>query len=396
MHVISQSKQIFTVLLENWAVFWLKSFIDNKNGGFHERLDSNARVLDLGYRRLLTQCRQIYVCSHAYILSDNRDFLAAAQQGYRLITGPYRAANGSGFHFSIDNNNAVCDATYDLYGHAFVIFALAYYYQASKDISVLAQAKRSLVFINTHFKIAAGLGYYEALDAKLQPLPRMRRQNPHMHLFEACVTMYKISQAPEFLATADTILSLLLERFVNYNTFTLTEFFDDYLQPDIKSGHIVEPGHHFEWVWLLHQRLTLNHLDHAKAEIIDLMHKLFDWARVHGIDSKYAGIFNELDTKGQLVNANKRIWVVMEAIKAYSVMLHYKSDMHQVLLLELSNLYDILLQYYIKPNGAWHEICSREFSPETDYMPGSSTYHIFSGIVEAHYLLDSWQTSTNL
>jgi hypothetical protein len=35
------------------------------------------------------------------------------------------------------------------------------------------------------------------------------------------------------------------------------------------------------------------------------------------------------------------------------------------------------------------EICNRDLSAQSDYLPGTTTYHIFTGIIESHGLLRS-------
>lgn len=388
MNLLLKFNVAYSNLTDKWLPLWLDKFIDHNAGGFFERLDSDCRALDMGYRRLLTQCRQMYVFSHAYRLTTNKDFLIAAQKGYALINDAFRAVNGDGFHFSITADGSIHDITYDLYGHAFVLFSLAHYYEASKDITAIALAKRTLEFINSHFKVAAQNGYHEALAYNLDPIIKVRRQNPHMHLFEGCLAMYSITQDKDYLSTADDILNLFQQHFFDENTATLGEFFDENLSSHASFGHIIEPGHHFEWVWLLYKRLSITASLVESEKIKLIMNKLFYWARHNGIDSSYGGIYNEVDRNGVLLNANKRIWILTEAIKAYSVMLLYDTNMYETLNKELSNLFDIFTTHYMNHDGTWIEICNRDLSPQTDYLPGSTTYHIFSGIVEAYSLLN--------
>ena len=44
---------------------WFEHFSDEKNGGFFERLDRSFNPIDTGYKRLLTQCRQLYIYVYA-------------------------------------------------------------------------------------------------------------------------------------------------------------------------------------------------------------------------------------------------------------------------------------------------------------------------------------------
>lgn len=40
---------------------WFEKFSDEELGGFHERLDGDFRPLEMGYKRLLTQCRGTFM-----------------------------------------------------------------------------------------------------------------------------------------------------------------------------------------------------------------------------------------------------------------------------------------------------------------------------------------------
>src|SRR3546814_14289476 len=74
----------------------------------------------------------------------------------------------------------------------------------------------------------------------------------HMHLLEACLALHEATKETAYLDRAGLLLDLFRDRFLV--TGSLREFFTDDLRPAPgDAGRIVEPGHHFEWVWLLHR-----------------------------------------------------------------------------------------------------------------------------------------------
>jgi mannose/cellobiose epimerase-like protein (N-acyl-D-glucosamine 2-epimerase family) len=76
--------------------------------------------------------------------------------------------------------------------------------------------------------------------------------NPHMHLFEACLAWNAIDSDPKWRALADEIAGLALSKFISAETGALREFFDDQWNPAPGvAGRIWEPGHQYEWAWLL-------------------------------------------------------------------------------------------------------------------------------------------------
>lgn len=369
------------MLMSNWLSNWNEWFVDYSSGGFHERLDVNTKPIHLGYKRLVTQCRQIYVNAYAHLLTKEDDLLAVARHGFSYITNYYKADYG--WYFSIGDNNTPYDKTRDLYAHAFVILCLSKYYQATNDTTALILAKDTLNLIKRFFYAPSG-GYYEALDDALNPIPKMRRQNPHMHLLEACMSMYEVSLDIEYLSVADYIITLFKQYFFDVKKQILGEFYTDELLPDNEYGHIIEPGHHFEWVWLLHKRLTLSPVNKDHKYCVLSLRALFNLASIHGVDHVLGGVFNEIGKNLNVINSDKRIWALTESIRAHSILAIYYEDNKQIDM--AVKLLDIFNSFYLQKSGRWTEVCKQDYSAKIDYMPGTTTYHIFINIIETYYM----------
>ena len=76
-------------------------------------------------------------------------------------------------------DGSVLDSTRDLYTQAFYLLALAWRFRLSSDAKWLEAADRQIAFLDTEMASPEG-GYIESIPDRLP-----RRQNPHMHLFEA-------------------------------------------------------------------------------------------------------------------------------------------------------------------------------------------------------------------
>ena len=110
-----------------------------------------------------------------------------------------------------------------------------------------------------------------------------------MHLFEACIDLYASTSDSKYVTLGAEIADLLLDKFIDRTTGTLTEFFDRDWKPDHIRGHIVEPGHHFEWVWLIHRWLRLvprKMHGPRREELRQAASGLLRWAIDKGIDQK--------------------------------------------------------------------------------------------------------------
>jgi mannose/cellobiose epimerase-like protein (N-acyl-D-glucosamine 2-epimerase family) len=322
---------------------WCDAFTDKGRGGYYERLDAAAKPLDLP-KRLLTQCRQIYVYGLAgYDVSSGYDFL------YKN----YRVPETGGSRFSL------ADDTYDLYGLSFILLACAAAGQP-------AYARETLDFIDKHFRIPGQIGFTGALDARLKPKPGIKAQNPHMHLLEGCLAMADISSDPKYTSIAGEIVELMRAHFFDASHGCLLEFFTDDGKPHPQKGHIVEAGHQAEWVWLLKRYQTVTGDQDGRLQ--DIQTLLFDWVKRFGVDQQYGGIFNAQAPDGAIIDDQKRIWPLTETIRAARLM--GDTDM-------AAQLFTLLKDKYLRPDGFWHEILNRDLTPATDYLPGTTPYHIY-------------------
>lgn len=349
---------------------WFEVFSDEVHGGFHERLDTSFRPIEMGFKRLLTQCRQLYI----YVYADNgtNRFLPRLARKYEFICKNYYNAGTKAWSFSVRPDGAELDTHLDLYAQSFLILSFSQYARASGNKEAARHALETAELIDRHFRCASEPGFYEALNSDLTPLHKMRRQNPHMHLIEACLFAYDVSREEIYAKLAHEIYALFKTRFFDNKSGTLGEFFEDDLTPHHSEGHRIEAGHHFEWVWLLdyYRRLFPEYKDEAFA----YMEKLYAWANSHGYDREFGGIYDEQDSYGATLKTTKRVWPLCEAIKAHRAMRPYCPEISLPLLEQTK---DVLKKRYIRKDAGWIESWNRDFtSPTVDYLPGTSVYHL--------------------
>src|SRR5262249_28183117 len=164
-------------LIDHAWPLWLAHGIDWQRGAFHEHLDAGSLQCHAAFRRLRVAARQTYVfCTAArYGVPDAKQAVAL---GLDFLRGPARLADG-GFAWRFDLDNQPIDQTRDLYDHAFVLLAFAAAAGVVGADQVRADAVALVEHIATQF-VHPGGGYCEGI-----PAAQRRRQNPHMHLFEA-------------------------------------------------------------------------------------------------------------------------------------------------------------------------------------------------------------------
>lgn len=378
----STVRSLQTRLLLRWVPKWYGAFSDPQ-GGFYERLGKGFKPVSTGQRRLVTQCRQLSIYSHASLLKNKRLYKNLKAQ-FEYICDRYYDPETGLWHFALEDGGAIADRTCDLYALSFVIFACSHYYTATGDARAANAARGVLDLVDRRFRLQGLPGFAEALDVRGRPLPQVRRQNPHMHLLEACLFAYETWNDPAYAAMADEMVALFYGHFYKTGKQGLCEFFTDDLRPHPERGERLEPGHYFEWVWLLkrHGAMTGENDRHDAVAF-----ELLDWANRYGWDAEYGGIYDTVAPDGHVLAATKRIWPFCEALKANALMLDSAPD-RQALKDRMSSMVSVFNRKYMLERGFWTEWLNRDLTPAADYMPGTTPYHVYFGIAETMDILN--------
>lgn len=351
--------------LRSWAVeqalpFWARRGFDSEHQRFEERLTLQGEPDRESPHRLTVQARQI----HSYALARKRGWFTQAdaliEQGYRSMVRDFRRPHG--WVFTVHRNGQPCDSRRDLYAHAFVLLALGSYGGLTGDRAPLAVADDLLAELDRDFRAPAG-GYVEALPVPEGP----RRQNPHMHLFEALLNLWMNTREPRYLERAGTIFDLFTRHFFEPRAGVLLEYFDDALAP--QPDRIVEPGHHCEWIWLLrwYER-------ESGVPVKPYVDALLAHVERYGIDA--GGLLpDEIMADGTVRMPSRRLWPMTEGIKAYAV----EGRREQAIALA-DRLCERFLSGVIP--GGWMDRLDAEGRPAADFMPASTLYHLLGAVAE--------------
>jgi mannose/cellobiose epimerase-like protein (N-acyl-D-glucosamine 2-epimerase family) len=375
------SDRIAAWLFDEALPLWSGAGLDRADGGFVESLTLDHRPNLDRPKRLRVQARQTFVYSYAHLLgweapAGGVDALEAAANGFAFITSHYWDAARGGFIFAASRTGAPADDRIEAYEQAFALFACAWYYRASGAAEALDWANRIVAWLDANLADPVHGGLRESLAGGLP-----RRQNPHMHYLEALLALYRATGDAGWLDRAAAIIELFRGRFFDPATGTLGEFFTEDWQPAPGTeGQIVEPGHHFEWVWLLHEFGRLAGVDMATEAAA-----LYRFGEAHGRD-RMAGAGAELAfdgvlRSGALHDDRKRLWVQTEAIKAQVARLEHGGE--TAAKAQLDALIDAMFARYLNLGaGSWYDHLDRAGQPFGDSAPASSLYHVFLALTE--------------
>jgi mannose/cellobiose epimerase-like protein (N-acyl-D-glucosamine 2-epimerase family) len=374
------AKQIRDWLAHEALPLWSSAGLDLQAGGFVEKLSLDGRPLLEADKRMRVQARQVYVYSHAHLLdwtppADGPSALEAAYHGFDFLTRQYWHEDG-GFVFSVSRNGTHADTRRESYEQAFAIFAFAWHFRATGDEAAVEWAERTLAFLDDHLRDLEAGGYHEN---PAHDLPR--RQNPHMHLLEALLAWHTTTGEDIWLRRAQDIFALFRSCFFDAPTGTLGEFFDARWTPATGTmGKIIEPGHHYEWVWLLERYVQATGED-VRPEAA----ALYQFAEAHGVDRNPGPAadlaFDSVLRHGTSLDENKRLWVQTEAIKAQLARMEFHDDATAALRLE-ELLERVFTLYLATGKGAWQDHLDAQGNGFAETVPASSLYHLFLALSE--------------
>lgn len=364
-----------------WAVqkalpLWATAGFDAKTGLFHERLTFQATPINPLARRLMVQARQIATYSRAMSVGLYKpDF--SIEACIEIMVRLYRSADdASGWVFSIGPDLRPADRTRDLYAHAFTLYALAWTYKLTQAPHILEVADDLLDMLDRQFLLADG-SFADAIPAR----DSLRRQNPHMHLLEAFLAMAEACGSDRYLERAHALVCFAQRYFLEPHTGMLLEEFDTSWSPLKAVGlNRVEPGHLFEWGWLLREYERLSG-DDCSADI----DRFLSYATQYGNDPASGLIYDVISETGEVVEGNFRCWPHTEAVKAcLAEAAQGKTEYAAAASAYLDRLFTIFAPPSL--NGGWVDRVNRQKSPLVDYMPASTLYHAMGAIYELNAL----------
>ncbi|HEX7981800.1 MAG TPA: AGE family epimerase/isomerase [Gemmatimonadaceae bacterium] len=354
---------------------WSSLGFDAAAGRFRERLDGRGAPLDVPHRAMV-QARQIYVYSQAYLLGWHDGGAALAERAMVALRRDFAQESGgeASFAYSIDGRGGVASDVRDAYTHAFVLFAIAWLHRITGEVTLLTLAERTDAFVRRHLVDTQHGGVFDSYPATT----RTKRQNPLMHLLEAYLALERTAPERGWLARAASIIDLFRSRLFDRRRGVLLEHFAESwaAHPDPALADVVEPGHHFEWVWLLreYEQLAGVPLGEARAT-------LHDFAVVHGL-SEDGLVYDELASDGSVRKGSHRVWPHTEAIKAAGARREDGVAGADALAAAMA---DTMLERFLdRPfAGGWIDHISADGAPLVDYVPASSLYHLMFAAADA-------------
>jgi len=363
----SQTEKLRRWLVDHAYPLWSKQGVDARNGGFIEVLDQHGHDTHQS-RRARVQPRQIYSFAMAQQFKWQGDIAGIVRKGANYFIEHYQRQDGL-FRTLCDTSGRAMDDRAFLYDQAFALLAFA---SAAKALNARDEFEaRAVALLNAmqkHLRINAH-GFISS-DFHTD----VRESNPHMHLLEACLAWSRIGKDACWSMLVEELADLAMTKFIQPNG-ALKEFFNNKWRPASGiPGRIVEPGHQFEWAWLL---LQCDGRDAQRRR--DAALKLIDIGERYGVRNGVA--INALLDDFSVHDVNARLWCQTERIKAGVLAGQITGEKKYLDM--ASDAAKGLLRYFDTPvKGLWFDIQQPDGTLIDAPSPASSFYHIIVAIAQ--------------
>ncbi len=332
------------------------------NGGFAEVLSLDGRALTLP-RRARVQARQIFVYANAGMNGWQGPWRGIVERGLERLYADYLRPDGL-CRTTLTPEGAPLDETAYLYDQAFVLFALS----AAKSAGIDDPALEARAVKLRDALLADGPSTGGLIEAGDHPY----QSNAHMHLLEACLGWETAGGDAGWSALADRVVDLALTRFIDPDGGFLREFFGaDWAPAAGEDGRLVEPGHQFEWAWLLARVGRAR----GRDEVTNAAQRLYAAGR-KGVWERPMIAVDALNDDGTVRSRRARLWPQTEWLKASLILAETAADGERQRLMGDAAMALRSLWLYLTPEGLWRDKRLPQGGFIDEPAPASSLYHI--------------------
>lgn len=345
-----------TWLASDALTLWSSVGVDPKSGAFREALSTSGERHD-PRRRARVQARQVYVFASATcdgLLAAGWD---TALRGWTAFQAIYQASDGL-FISATDVGGNPTDPIPRLYEHAFVLLAMSAMQRADPS-GPWSTAAIDLLEAMQSFRHAGG-GFREEGAEPFQA-------NAQMHLLEAALAWEDVTDGVCWGLLADELANLALGCFIDPKTGILQEFYNADWTPRRGATGLIEPGHLFEWAWLLHrwgQARTRPDAKRAARQLFVAGSRGYDAIRRVAVDA----LWDDLCIRDH----GARLWAQTEHLRAALVLGEGRRA------LDVANGLAAFLR--TAAPGAWHERMRPDGGFVDGPSPATSLYHLYGAI----------------
>ena len=332
-------------------------------GGFVEVLGLDGRPVD-AVRRARVQPRQIQVFADAGRLGWNGPWRGVVARGLERMDAVHLRPDGLMRALTSADGTAL-DETALIYDQAFMMFA-----RAAAHAAGLGEGHEAAAASARDRLLAAAPAEGGLVEQGEHPY----QSNAHMHLLEASLAWEGAGGDAQWSALADRIVAQAHRYFIDVDGGFVREFFSPDWSPAAGDhGRLVEPGHQFEWAWLL-ARYGRSRGD---TDAIVAARRLYAFG-LKGVGPRRQVAIDALNADGSTRSRRARLWPQTEWLKAALILAELSDDGERTRLLADAATAQRALWRYLTPEGLWRDKLLTNGTFIDEPAPASSFYHVMA------------------
>ncbi|MCL2754108.1 MAG: AGE family epimerase/isomerase [Oscillospiraceae bacterium] len=358
-------EQIKSHLLNSIIPFW-NALADYDKGGFYGYVSAGGRVDATFPKSAVLHLRILWFYSKAYLVLKDPKCLELATHCCNFVLSRLRDSKNGGYYWLVSAAGTVVDDMKHSYTHAFLIYAMSAYSEASGDSRALEVALQTFELFS---KADEAANYAETYDRKWNATTSSKTTGAIMHRIEAYTELYRLSGSQKVLESLAALFELFHTRVYDSESRRLHEVFDNSGENGFTSvGEVYSYGHFVEAAWLINA--TLDGIEDKLNQDLVLKLREMNAALVATADAVAFAPDGSMyyDEKGGIVNQTRAWWTQGEAVVGF--LDAYKRGGNPRYLERAQGLWEFIDSRVIDTNtGEWHNELSAVSCTHDPEMP---------------------------
>lgn len=365
-------------LFQHIIPFW-KNLKDEIFGGYYGYMNFDLQI-DKNYDKgCILNSRILWFFSNAFLQYGDKELLSYADWAYYFFVNHCLDREYGGVYWSVTYDGKISDSTKYTYNHAFAVYALSSYYDATKNGKVIDLALELFHLIEN--ACVDEYGYLESFTREwnFEPNDKLsenglladKTMNTLLHLLEAYTELYRVSRNEEVKQALEKILFLFKKKVYNQKTHRLEVFFDQKMN---SISDLYSFGHDIEATWLLDRACDVLGDEKITAETREYTTQIVREVYENALDN---GSMNNESFNG-VVDDTKVWWIQAEAMVGF--INSYQRTGEKRFFDTALEIWDYIKRYMIdkREGSEWFWDLNREGEPESKkpiVEPWKCPYH---------------------
>ena len=364
-------------LVNDLIPFW-QGLKDEENGGFYGYLSYDLKLDKKAVKGCILNSRILWFFSNAYMVLGDPSLLESATHAYQFLKEHCVDDEFGGVFWSLTYDGKPEDTTKHTYNQAFSIYALASYYDASKNPEALEIAWKLYDLVES--KCKDEYGYLEAFTRSFEPeendklsengVIAEKTMNTLLHVFEAYTELYRVTKEEKVAKQIRFMMDIIKDKVFNKEIGRQEVFFDRTWNTLID---LYSYGHDIETAWLVDRGLEILD-DEAYTNMLSPITKIIT-ENIYNRAYIDHSLVNE--SENGVVDTTRVWWAQAEAVVGF--LNGYQKQGDKKFLDASVDIWNYIKKYFIdKRNGSeWFWSVKEDHTPDEKPIvePWKCPYH---------------------